>query len=215
MDDAVKTKDQLLEEIRTLRQRITALETSAVEQQRTEQRLLKEAVLSEAALRKSEATGEALLESASEGIVLIHSSGRITLVNTAAERMFGYERNELLGQPLEVLLPERVRGVHVDHRSGYFAGPRVRPMGTGLDLAGRHKDGAEFPVEISLSYIQSSEGMTAMALITDITERKRVETELQRQREALYQTEKLAALGTLSAGIAHEMNNPLGIITSR
>jgi PAS domain S-box-containing protein len=215
MDDAAKSKERLIAELRALRARITALETSAIEQQRTEQRLLKEALVSNAALRKSEATGEALLESASEGIVLINASGRITLVNTAGERMFGYERNELLGQPLEILLPERVRGVHVDHRAGYFAGPRVRPMGTGLDLAGRHRDGTEFPVEISLSYVQSSDGMMAMALITDITERKRVEEELKQQREALYQSEKLAALGTLSAGIAHEMNNPLGIITSR
>ena len=215
MDDAAKNKGQLIAEVSALRERIASLETSAVEQQRTEQRLLKEALVSDAALRRSEATGQALLESASEGIVLINASGRITLVNTAAERMFGYERNELLGRALEILLPERVRGVHVDHRAGYFAGPRVRPMGTGLDLAGRHKDGTEFPVEISLSYVQSSEGTTAMALITDITERKRVEGELKQQREALYQTEKLAALGTLSAGIAHEMNNPLGIITSR
>ena len=214
MDDG-NAKERLLEEVKALRQRVAALETSSIEQQRTEQRLLKEALAFDAALRRSEATGQALLEAASEGIVLVNNSGRITLTNTAAERMFGYTRNEILGQPLEILLPERLRGVHVEHRAGYFAGPRVRPMGTGLDLAGRRKDGSEFPVEISLSYVQLSEGVTAMALITDITERKRVETELQRQREALYQTEKLAALGTLSAGIAHEINNPLGIITSR
>src|SRR5262245_41484773 len=168
-----------------------------------------------AALKRSEATGHALLQSASEGIVLINASGRITLVNAAAERMFGYERAELVGQLLEVLLPDHARSAHAEHRAHYFAAPRVRPMGSGLDLAGRRKDGAEFPVEISLSYIDAAEGMTAMALITDITERKRVEVELQRQRETLYRTEKLAALGTLSAGIAHEMNNPLGIITSR
>jgi len=168
-----------------------------------------------AALKKSEATGHALLQSASEGIVLINASGRITLVNAAAERMFGYHRAELTGQMLEVLLPDRVRSAHTEHRTHYFAAPRVRPMGSGLDLAGRRKDGTEFPVEISLSYVDSSEGMTAMALITDISERKRAEAELQRQRETLYRTEKLAALGTLSAGIAHEMNNPLGIITSR
>ncbi len=201
MDDAVKTRERLIEEVRALRERIAALESSAIE--------------SDAALRRSEATARALLESASEGILLVNVSGQITLVNVAAEHMFGYARDELLGQSLEVLLPERVRGVHREHRTRYFSGPRVRPMGSGLDLAGRRKDGTEFPVEISLSYVQSSDGLTAMALITDITERKRVETELQRQRETLYQTEKLAALGTLSAGIAHEMNNPLGIITSR
>src|SRR5262245_42110064 len=160
-------------------------------------------------------TSRALLESISEGILLIDTSGRITLANRAAERMFGYDRDELLGQTLEVLLPDRLRETHRAHRSGYFAEPRVRPMGSGLDLAGRRKDGAEFPVEVSLSYLQAPDGITAMALITDITERKRVEGELRRQRETLYQTEKLAALGTLTAGIAHEMNNPLGIITSR
>ncbi len=215
MEDSAKTREQLLDEVRSLRQLIATLETAAVEQRQTELRLLKEAQVSDAALKKSEATGQALLESASEGIVLVNASGRITLVNAAAERMFGYDHDGLLGQPLEILLPDRVRGVHGEHRARYFAGPRVRPMGTGLDLAGRRRDGSEFPVEISLSYVEMSEGMTAMALVTDITERKRVEAELQRQRDTLYQTEKLAALGTLSAGIAHEMNNPLGIITSR
>jgi PAS domain S-box-containing protein len=215
MDDTGHTRDELLNEIRELRRQVAALEGAAVEQQRTEQRLLKEALVSSAALRQSEATAQAVLEAASEGILLINASGRIALVNGAAERMFGYDHDALLGQTLEVLLPDRVREQHREHRAGYFAGPRVRPMGSGLDLAGRRKDGTEFPVEISLSYVQTPDGMIAMALITDITERKRAETELRRQRETLYQAEKLAALGTLTAGIAHEMNNPLGIITSR
>lgn len=215
MSDAGKTREELLAEVSTLRRQAAALETAAVEQRQTEQRLLKEALVSDAALRKSEATAQAVLESASEGILLINASGQIILVNAAAERMFGYDHDELMGQTLEVLLHDRIRAEHREHRAGYFAGPRVRPMGSGLALAGRRKDGAEFPVEISLSYVQAPEGMTAMALITNITERKRVEAELRQQREALYQTEKLAALGTLSAGIAHEMNNPLGIITSR
>ncbi|HEU4368684.1 MAG TPA: ATP-binding protein [Methylomirabilota bacterium] len=169
----------------------------------------------EAALRKSEALAHAVLESASEAIILIDAGGRIIVVNPAAERMFGYDRGDLLGRPLEILLPERSRGVHAGHRTGYFATPRARPMGIGLDLAGLRKDGAEFPVEISLSYVEAPDGVVAMAFVTDITERKRVESELQRQREVLYQNEKLAALGTLSAGIAHEMNNPLGIMTTR
>ena len=215
MDDAGQSRDELMAEIGTLRRLVAALETAAVEQRRTEQRLLKEALISNVALQRSEATARAVLESASEGIVLINATGQITLANRAAERMFGYVHDELVGETLEVLLPDRIRDQHREHRTRYFAEPRVRPMGSGFDLAGRRKDGSEFPVEISLSYVQAPDGMTAMALITDITERKRAEAELRRQRETLFQTEKLAALGTLTAGIAHEMNNPLGIITSR
>jgi PAS domain S-box-containing protein len=169
----------------------------------------------EAALRRSEALGKAVLEAAAEGIVLIDTAGTIVLVNPAAERMFGYPPGGLLGRPLEVLLPARSRGAHAGHRDGYFAGPRARPMGIGLDLAGLRQDGTEFPVEISLGYVELGGDVLAMALITDITERKRAESQLQRQREVLYQNEKLAALGTLAAGIAHEMNNPLGIMTTR
>jgi len=202
-------------EIAQLRRRVADLEASAAEHQRAEVQLVRDARLSEAALRRSEDTARAVLESASEGILLIDATGRITLVNAAAERMFDYARTELLGQPLEVLLPERIRAGHRGHRAGYFTEPRVRPMGIGLDLSGRRRDGTEFPVEISLSHVVSVEGGLAIAFITDITERKRVEAQLQRQREVLYQNEKLAALGTMAAGIAHEMNNPLGIITTR
>src|SRR5512132_3025601 len=109
MDATTKTTEQLLEELDTLCRRVVELETAAVEQRQTEQRLVEEARISEAALKNSEAMGHALLESASEGILLIDTSGRITLVNAAAERMFGYDRAELLGQTLEVLLPEHAR----------------------------------------------------------------------------------------------------------
>ncbi len=135
----------------------------------------------EEALRKSEATGRALLESAAEGIVIVNPDGRIVLANVRTEELFGYQRDELLGQTLEVLLPERFQNSHADHRAVYFAEPRVRPMGIGLDLAARRKDGTEFPVEISLSFIKTEDGVIAMGFITDITERKQAEEALARE----------------------------------
>jgi PAS domain S-box-containing protein len=213
--DETTAPASLAAEVVRLRQRVAELEAAATAHRRAQEQFAQDVRASEAALRRSEATARAVLESASEGIILIDPAGRITLVNSAAERMFAYSRAELLGQPLEILLPERARHAHVGHRTEYFAEPRVRPMGIGLDLAGRRKDGVEFPLEISLSHVDAPDGAVAMAFITDITERKRIEAQLQRQREVLHQNEKLTALGTMAAGIAHEMNNPLGIITTR
>lgn len=150
----------------------------------------------------------ALLESAAEGIIIIDASGRMTMVNAAAERMFGYVRDELLGQPLEILLPERVRATHVGHRTGYFEEPRVRPMGIGLDLAGRRKGGTEFPVEISLTYVRSPGQMAAMAFIMDITLRKQTDA-------ALRERDRLRDVASLAAAAAHEINNPLAVIMGR
>jgi two-component system, cell cycle sensor histidine kinase and response regulator CckA len=149
---------------------------------------------------------EALLESASQAILSVDSSGKIVLANQRAEEMFNYTREELLGAPIEMLLPESKRASHAHQREQYFAQPGVRPMGIGMELAGRKRNGEEFPVEVSLSAIHTREGVFAIAFVTDISQRKQLE-------EQLVHALKMEAVGRLAGGVAHDFNNMLTVIS--
>jgi PAS domain S-box-containing protein len=148
----------------------------------------------------------ALLESASQAIVSIDRGGRIMLANRRAEEIFGYTREELLGARIELLLPESKRATHSRDRDDYFTRPRARPMGIGMDLAGRRKDGSEVPVEVSLSYVEIDEGTFAIAFVSDISQRKYLE-------EQLLHAQKMEAVGRLAGGVAHDFNNMLTVIS--
>jgi two-component system, chemotaxis family, CheB/CheR fusion protein len=134
--------------------------------------------------RQSEATVRALLETAAQAILAIDSTGKIILANATSQMMFGYRRDELLDQPIASLIPKRFREQHAHRQGGFFSQPRNRPMGLGLNLHGMRKDGTEFPVEVSLSHIETPEGTLAVAFVSDITERKRSEEALQKSEAA-------------------------------
>jgi len=149
-----------------------------------------------------------VVEAAPNAMVMIDRAGKIVMVNTQAERVFGYLRAELVGQPVEMLVPERFRGRHPEMRNAFFADPRPRPMGAGRDLYGLNKDGSEFPVEIGLNPIETDEGTMVLSAIVDITARKATELAL-RESEQRY-----SVLVDGVTDYAIYMIDPNGIITN-
>ena len=133
----------------------------------------------EVRLQKAHERLRLTVESSPDAMVIADHEGLVTLVNSQTEKLFGYAREALLGKSIEMLVPERLRSKHREHRSGYAANPTVRPMGIGLELFGRHKDGSEFPIEISLSPFETDEGQFVSSNIRDITDRKRAQEALQ------------------------------------
>jgi PAS domain S-box-containing protein len=164
-----------------------------------------------------------LLDAAPDAMVAVDQGGRITLVNAQAEQLFGYGRAELVGRPVEILVPDDVKAPHAGHRSHYAADPRPRPMGAGMELSGRRRDGTTFPAAISLSAIDRDGEIIVIAAIRDITdllafqaERERLKTQAERDKleRRLYQSQRLDSLAQLAGGVAHEFNNLLGVISN-
>lgn len=151
-----------------------------------------------------------LLNSAPDGIVIVDAMGKIVVVNSQTEILFGYTRHELIGQPVEILIPTRFNHEHLKHRTSFIAEPHVRPMGRDLELFGRRKDGKEFSVEISLSPLRTTAGLYVISTVRDTTDRKHAEDKIKKLNyelaEALRRAELLGTTGELVKSMAHDID---------
>jgi len=155
----------------------------------------------------SEAYFRNVLESAPDAMIIIDEQGKIAIVNAQVEKMFGFERQEILGRPIETLLPERLREQHVSHRGKFVSGPKLRPMGEGMDLVAMRKDGSEFPVEISLSPVRTGSRVFVSSVIRDITERKRMQDEIIAARREAERANN--ANSAFLAAASHDLRQPV------
>jgi PAS domain S-box-containing protein len=156
MDDYGKTKDKLISELQSLRFKSTELEKIS---------------------KQSKHMFQELLETAPDAVVVVNTAGEIVLVNKQTETIFGYAREELLGENLDILLPERFRHSHKHHMADFMGKPGTRPMGAKLSILGRRKDGSEVPLDIALSHLKYEDQIWATSIIRDVTERRNAENE--------------------------------------